>query len=98
MPEGVPGLLSDIDVHRVRAGDPASLTHVTNIGRWQPFNANPPRFDSGERDLEIDNSGTMRVVLELSPKGEALPDENLRTALIRLAADRYFALNLREGN
>lgn len=34
------------------------------------------------------------MVFQLSPKREALSDEDFRASFIRLAADRYFALNL----
>ena len=34
-PKRVPGLLADIDMHRIRAGDPSSLSQVANVRRWQ---------------------------------------------------------------
>lgn len=67
MPEGVPRLLGNVDVHRVRAGNPSTLTDIANVGRRQPFDLDPSRFDSRKGDLEIDKPGTLVVVLQLSP-------------------------------
>ena len=93
-PKRVPGLLGDVDMHRVRTGNPPSLSQIANVRRWQKIDPHPPRFNSGERDLEVDYLRTQRRILQLSPDPEALPNENLRAGLIRVVADRRLALDL----
>lgn len=83
----MPGFLSNIDVHRVRTGNPACLPHIANVRRRQEFDPQPSRLDSGERDLKVDRLGTESRVLQLSPKRETLADENFRTGFISVAAD-----------
>lgn len=93
-PKRVFGLLSNIDIHRVRAGDLPSRSQITGVGRRQRLGAHPSRLNSGERDLEVDQLRTRGRILELPPYGEALADKGFRTGLINVVADGGLALEL----
>jgi len=75
-PKRVPGPLSDIYMHRIRTRNSPSLSQITNVRRWQKFDPHPPRFNSGERYLKVDCLRAQGRTLQLSPKLEALPNEN----------------------
>ena len=94
-PKRVSGPLSDIYMHRVRTGNPSSLPQITNVRRWQEFSPNLPRFNGGERDLEVDYLRTQSRTLRLSPKIEALPNESFRASLVNAVAERRLPIDLR---
>ena len=93
-PKRVFGLLSNVDIHRVRTGNPPSRSQIAGVGRRQRLGAYPSRFNSGERDLEVDQLGTRGRTLELAPYGEALADKGFRAGLINVVADGGLALEL----
>lgn len=93
-PKRVLGLLSNGDVHRVRTGNLPPRSQITDIGRGQRLGAHPSRFNSGERDLEIDYLRTYSGVLEPSPNRKALPNKSLRADLINVIAYGGFPLEL----
>ena len=76
VPERVSGLLSDVDIDRVRTGNPPSLTGIENVRGWQDFHPTPRGFNSRERDLEIDALWTLHMVPRLLPKRKGLSHEN----------------------
>jgi len=82
-------------MHRIRTGNPPSLSQITNVRRWQEFSPDLPRFNGGERYLEVDYLRTQSRTLRLSPEVEALPNESFRASLVNVVTEKRLPIDLR---